>query len=111
MIGGRSISLCADAVPALLAYVDREERYRFANASYHRWFGFDPRSIVGKNLREVLGPDASRLTATTTRTVSLDVSSMFVDVLRCDAAAESEDGELLREAVDLYRGPLLEGCT
>ncbi|ENZ80481.1 MULTISPECIES: HWE histidine kinase domain-containing protein [Caulobacter] len=48
----------ADAVPVLISYVDRDERYRFVNRAYENWFGVDRSEIEGKTLREVLGDDA-----------------------------------------------------
>ncbi|WP_395444664.1 HWE histidine kinase domain-containing protein [Caulobacter sp. UC70_42] len=48
----------ADAVPILISYVDREQRYRFVNRAYERWFGVDRSQIEGKTLAEVLGPEA-----------------------------------------------------
>jgi len=51
-------SAMADAVPILISYVDREERYRFVNRAYERWFGVDRSQIEGKTLVEVLGEDA-----------------------------------------------------
>lgn len=51
-------SAMADAVPILISYVDREERYRFVNRAYERWFGVDRSQIEGKTLVEVLGPEA-----------------------------------------------------
>jgi PAS domain S-box-containing protein len=48
----------ADAVPVLISYVDRDERYRFVNRAYENWFGVDRSGIEGKTLREVLGDDA-----------------------------------------------------
>jgi PAS domain S-box-containing protein len=51
-------SAMADAVPILISYVDREERYRFVNRAYERWFGVDRSEIEGKTLVEVLGPVA-----------------------------------------------------
>ena len=48
----------ADAVPILISYVDREERYRFVNRAYERWFGVDRSEIEGKTVREVLGDEA-----------------------------------------------------
>ena len=48
----------ADAVPALICYVDAQQRYRFNNAAYERWFGYSREQITGKHLREVLGEDA-----------------------------------------------------
>lgn len=48
----------ADAVPILISYVDREQRYRFVNRAYERWFGVERSQIEGKTLAEVLGPEA-----------------------------------------------------
>jgi PAS domain S-box-containing protein len=49
------LRLVADAVPALVAYVDREERYRFTNRAFMEWFGQD---VTGQTLRDVLGEAA-----------------------------------------------------
>ena len=46
-----------DNVPALIAYVDRDERYRFNNRAYLEWFGLTAEGLAGKHLREVLGED------------------------------------------------------
>jgi PAS domain S-box-containing protein len=54
-------SAMADAVPILISYVDREQRYRFVNRAYERWFGVDRSQIEGRTLEEVLGPDAYSL--------------------------------------------------
>ncbi|WP_354668907.1 HWE histidine kinase domain-containing protein [Caulobacter sp. RL271] len=51
-------SAMADAVPILISYVDREERYRFVNRAYEEWFGVDRSRIEGKTLAEVLGREA-----------------------------------------------------
>jgi PAS domain S-box-containing protein len=51
-------SAMADAVPILIGYVDRDERYRFVNRAYERWFGVDRAEIEGKTLLEVLGAEA-----------------------------------------------------
>jgi diguanylate cyclase len=44
----------ADNLPVLVAYVDGERRYRFANSTYREWFGLDPEEIVGRLAHEVL---------------------------------------------------------
>ncbi|MFM0704377.1 sensor domain-containing diguanylate cyclase [Paraburkholderia sediminicola] len=51
----------ADNLPVLVAYVDGERRYRFANSTYREWFGLDPEEIVGRLAHEVL--DAGYLAA------------------------------------------------
>lgn len=46
----------ADNVPAMLAYWDRDKCCRFANRAYEQWFGVKPASLIGKHIRELLGP-------------------------------------------------------
>lgn len=41
-----------DALPALIAYVDKDRRYRFTNMAYKEWFGDTAR---GKTIEEVFG--------------------------------------------------------
>jgi len=44
-----------DALPLLIAYVDPDQRVRFANRALETWLGFGPRTMVGLHLKEVLG--------------------------------------------------------
>jgi PAS domain S-box-containing protein len=50
------IRLVTNKVPSMLAYWDTEQRCRFANAAYERWFGVRPDTILGKTLEDLLGP-------------------------------------------------------
>lgn len=43
----------ADNLPALIAQVDTEERYRFLNAHFGRAFGIDTEASLGRTMREV----------------------------------------------------------
>jgi diguanylate cyclase len=43
----------ADSVPALVSYVDTDQSYGFANATYERWYGRQPR--VGQTVASFLG--------------------------------------------------------
>lgn len=52
------LTLITDALPAFVAYVGKDLRYHFANASYEKAFGLPRDSIVGKPTREVLGDEA-----------------------------------------------------
>jgi PAS domain S-box-containing protein len=52
------IRLITDALPVLIGYIDREERYRFNNATYEAWFGIPRDELFGRSLREVLGDGA-----------------------------------------------------
>ena len=45
----------ADALPVTIARVDREERYRFNNLAYEKWFGLRPDQLYGRTVREMLG--------------------------------------------------------
>jgi diguanylate cyclase (GGDEF)-like protein/PAS domain S-box-containing protein len=56
--GERRAHMIADNMPALVAYVDRDLRYRFTNSHYQVLFGMDPRSMLGKTISEVFGEHA-----------------------------------------------------
>jgi PAS domain S-box-containing protein len=47
-----------DALPALVSYVDTNERYTYVNNSYCKWFGQSRENIIGKHIREIVGEDA-----------------------------------------------------
>jgi PAS domain S-box-containing protein len=44
-----------DAVPALIGYQDREQRYQWVNAGFERFFGAPREQILGHTMREWLG--------------------------------------------------------
>ncbi len=48
-----------DAMPALIGYVDRDDRYRFANRRYEM-LGLDPAEIIGKLASDVLPAESYR---------------------------------------------------
>jgi PAS domain S-box-containing protein len=52
------LRLITDALPVLVAYIDRDYRYRFNNRHYETWFGRDSAALTGLHVRAVLGPDA-----------------------------------------------------
>lgn len=47
-----------DALPCLVARIDKQERVRFANHGYREWFGLDPETQTGRHIRDIIGPDA-----------------------------------------------------
>jgi len=49
------LRLITDNTPALISYVDSEQRYRYANATYREWFGMTPEDVCGRTMREILG--------------------------------------------------------
>lgn len=54
----RQLQLITDAMPALVAYIDRDLRYRFNNSTYEDWYGIPREDLFGKSMEEVLGADA-----------------------------------------------------
>ena len=49
-----------DGVPGMLAYWDKDQRCRFANAAYEAWFGVTAEDLIGRTMRELLGPIYAR---------------------------------------------------
>lgn len=52
------LQLIINAMPILISYVDREERFRLNNSAYLDWYGLTPQELYGKSIREVLGEEA-----------------------------------------------------
>jgi PAS domain S-box-containing protein len=52
--------LITNSLPVLIAYVDADQRYRFANAAYLKWFGLDPKDVMGRRVAEVVGEEFYR---------------------------------------------------
>jgi PAS domain S-box-containing protein len=44
-----------DLLPLRIAYIDREQRYRFGNGRYEEWVGRPREEFIGRHAREVLG--------------------------------------------------------
>ncbi len=51
----RRLRMIANALPALIGYIDADQRYRFNNQAYKAWFGFRPEEAAGRTIREVIG--------------------------------------------------------
>lgn len=56
----KRLRLITDNLPVLIAYVDREHRFRFGNATFERWFGVTPERLVGMSIARLMGEDAAR---------------------------------------------------
>ncbi|RDV14508.1 PAS domain S-box protein [Pontibacter diazotrophicus] len=52
------LKLITDALPVLIGYLDKEEKYRFANKAYEAWFNQKPEELLGRPVREVVGEKA-----------------------------------------------------
>ncbi len=55
------LHLITDALPALIAYVDSQQYYRFANKAYEKWFGLSRSEMTGKHIKEILGDTAYQI--------------------------------------------------
>ena len=62
------------------------------------------------DLRTALGPEAVRIRTPSARTLRFNCAGLEADVLTFDRSIVGSASEQ-RQAVALYRGPLLEGCT
>lgn len=49
------LRLVIDGVPALISYVDAEQRYQFTNRAYEEWFGLVREQVRGSHMKDVLG--------------------------------------------------------
>jgi len=54
----RQLQLITDALPVLIGYLDKQERYQFANKAYEPWFNQNPSHLLGRKVREVVGEKA-----------------------------------------------------
>src|SRR5438105_9036495 len=52
------VRLIANNVPALISYVDGEQRYAFSNRTYDDWFGIAHEGMQGRTVAEVFGEQA-----------------------------------------------------
>ena len=59
--GERRLRTITDNVPALIAYVDRALRFRFANAAFRDWYGMEPDEALGRTLAEFRGEAVHRM--------------------------------------------------
>ncbi len=53
-----NLQFITDALPVLVSYIGPDQRYRFANRAYERWFGLARSEIVGQHMEQVLGASA-----------------------------------------------------
>ena len=60
----KQLQTIADNIPALIAYVDADQRYRFVNKQHEAWLGLTREELIGLRVNEVLnkaGYEAIRL--------------------------------------------------
>lgn len=49
------LRLITDSVPALIAYIGNDGRYKYVNGVYKSWYGLDNKEICGCHMSEVMG--------------------------------------------------------
>lgn len=54
--GERRLRTIADNLPALISYIDREQRLQFLNATFLPWMGLDAKAALGQRLPELIEP-------------------------------------------------------
>ena len=54
------LQMITDNVPANIAYLDTEHRYRYVNRNVERHYGLRQEEIIGKHAIEILGEDVYR---------------------------------------------------
>ncbi|MFL9814017.1 PAS domain-containing protein [Stutzerimonas sp. VN223-3] len=84
------IRMITDALPVLIGYVDRDERYRFNNRHYETWFGQPLDSIYGKHLKDVIGERAYNERRERIKAALAGEEAIF------EASMPHRDGELRR---------------
>ena len=55
------LKFITDAVPALIAEIDKFGCYQYANKAYEKWFALSANEIVGKKIKEVVGEVVSEI--------------------------------------------------
>lgn len=51
------LNTTVDQIPASLAIVDRDMRYRLVNKAFERWRGLQRDAVIGRTIREVMGDE------------------------------------------------------
>lgn len=83
----KELTAITNALPGPVARLDREGRYRFANAACRKWFGQEPAAMLGRMQPEVLGPDVYARLEPSVRRVRRGESVQYV------GPVELPDGE------------------
>ena len=53
----KQLELITDALPVLIAYVDKQQCYRYNNRTYETWFGKSRTSLIGLPIKELMGEE------------------------------------------------------
>lgn len=53
--------LVINAIPDLIAYVDKDLRYQFNNQAFEKWFGLSRKAICGRKVWDVIGESSYKI--------------------------------------------------
>ncbi|TXK52659.1 PAS domain-containing protein [Pontibacter qinzhouensis] len=54
----KRLQLITDALPVLIGYLNKEEKYEFANQAYEAWFHKKPSELIGRKVVDIVGEKA-----------------------------------------------------
>lgn len=54
----KQLQIITDILPALVAYITKDFRFKFCNKAYEKWFGSSKEDVIGRKVEEVLGAHA-----------------------------------------------------
>jgi len=92
----RRTRIVTDNVPVLIAYVDREQRYRFTNRPYEAALRLRPQEAAGRRVDEMLGPMRyARLRSYIERALAGEPQSFEIDFPTNDAKIEVAQGSYI----------------
>jgi PAS domain S-box-containing protein len=92
----RRTRIVTDNVPVLIAYVDRDERYRFTNRPYEAALRLRPQEAAGRRVEEMLGPIRyRRLKPYIERVLAGEPQSFEIDFPTNDAKIEVAQGSYI----------------
>ncbi|MGE5048325.1 MAG: PAS domain-containing protein, partial [Deltaproteobacteria bacterium] len=80
------LAAIADVVPAVMAYIDREERLLYANRHYVERYGRPTAAVVGCPASEVLGPAWERIAPYVRRALAGESVSFETSIVRGDGS-------------------------
>ncbi|WP_224242007.1 PAS domain-containing protein [Hyalangium gracile] len=80
------LRVITDSLPALVTYIDRDERVLFCNQTHETWFGLKPEQLMGKTVREIFLDQYARVRDWTRR-------ALDGETLSYEAAYTRKDGQ------------------
>tara|TARA_R110002049_G_scaffold213899_3_gene385388 strand:+ start:868 stop:2820 length:1953 start_codon:yes stop_codon:yes gene_type:complete len=57
----QQLLLVINAIPELIAYVDKNLRYQFNNQAFEKWFGLSRQAICGREIWDVIGESSYKI--------------------------------------------------